>query len=52
MDDRQGVAVASAAGLRVIGTIGVLDRAALRGLIDLPAAVARLRETNPLPELR
>jgi hypothetical protein len=24
----------------------VLDRAALRGLIDLPAVVARLRETN------
>jgi predicted nucleic acid-binding protein len=46
MDDRQGVAAASAVGLRVIGTIGVLDRAALRGLIDLPAVVARLRETN------
>jgi len=46
MDDRQGVAAASAVGLRAIGTIGVLDREALRGLIDLPAVVARLRETN------
>jgi predicted nucleic acid-binding protein len=46
MDDRQGVIAASAAGLQVIGTLGVLDRAALRGLVDLPAAIARLRWTN------
>ena len=46
MDDRLGVATASAAGLRVIGTIGVLDRLAMRGLVDLPSAVARLRATN------
>ncbi len=46
MDDRRGVAAALGAGLRTTGTIGVLDRAALRGLIDLPAVVARLRATN------
>lgn len=46
MDDRQGVAAAIAAGLRVIGTIGLLDQAARRGLIDLTAAFARLRATN------
>ncbi len=46
IDDRKGVAAATAADLRVIGTIGVLDRAALRGMIDLPIAVGRLRATN------
>jgi predicted nucleic acid-binding protein len=46
MDDRLGVAAALAMGQRVIGTVGVLDRAARRGLIDLPASVARLRGTN------
>lgn len=46
IDDRRGAAAGSAANLRVIGTIGVLDRAALRGLVDLPIAVARLRQTN------
>ena len=28
------------------GTLGVLDRAAERGLIDLASAVASLRQTN------
>ena len=46
MDDRQGVAAATAAGLRVVGTIGLLDRAAQRGLIDLATTFARLRATN------
>ena len=46
MDDRAGVAVALAKGLAVVGTLGVLDRAARRGLIDLAAAFARLRTTN------
>ena len=46
MDDRQGIAAASAAGLTVVGTIGVLDRAARRGLIDLAGAIVRLRATN------
>jgi len=46
MDDRDGVAVARARGVEVTGTLGVLDRAALRGLIDLSTAFAALRATN------
>ena len=46
MDDRRGVAAALAHGLVPIGTIGLLDRAARRQLIDLPAAVERLKATN------
>ncbi len=46
MDDRAGVAVARARGLTGVGTLGVLDRAALRGLIAIEAAMARLRATN------
>jgi Domain of unknown function (DUF3368) len=30
----------------VIGTIGILEQAARQGLIDLPQAMARLRQTN------
>jgi predicted nucleic acid-binding protein len=46
MDDRQGVLAARRKGFGVIGTIGILDLAAERGLVDLPAAVGRLRRTN------
>ena len=46
MDDRAGASAARSHGLTVTGTVGVLDRAASRGMTDLPAAVARLRETN------
>jgi predicted nucleic acid-binding protein len=46
MDDRAGVAVAYLHGLAVTGTLGVLDLAARRGLIDLATAVARLKATN------
>jgi len=46
MDDRAGVAAARARGLDVIGTVGVLDRAATRRLIDIAAVVARLKATN------
>jgi predicted nucleic acid-binding protein len=46
MDDRQGVSTARRKGFGVIGTIGILDLAAERGLVDLPAAVSRLRQTN------
>jgi predicted nucleic acid-binding protein len=46
MDDRAGVAVARAQGIEVTGTLGVLDRAAPRGLVELPAALAALRATN------
>lgn len=46
MDDRAGVAVARRQGFTVTGTLGVLDLAAHRGLIDLADAFARLRGTT------
>jgi predicted nucleic acid-binding protein len=46
MDDRAGVAVAYQRGLTVTGTLGVLDLAARRGLIDLAAALGRLKATS------
>jgi predicted nucleic acid-binding protein len=46
MDDRAGVAIAYRHGLTVTGTLGVLDLAARRGLLDLAAAFAKLRATN------
>ncbi len=46
MDDRVGVAVAHRHGFAVTGTLGVLDLAAGRGLIDLSDALTRLRATN------
>lgn len=46
MDDRAGVAVAHKQGLVVTGTLGVLDLAARRGLIDLATAIGQLKATN------
>ncbi len=46
MDEREGVEEARRLGLIVTGTLGVLDRAAERGLIELVPAIARLRQTN------
>jgi predicted nucleic acid-binding protein len=46
MDDRAGVAAAYRHGLAATGTLGVLDIAARRGLIDLATALARLKATN------
>jgi predicted nucleic acid-binding protein len=46
MDDRQGVAFARAKGFAVTGTLGVLDLAAQRGLINLTQAFTRLKETS------
>jgi predicted nucleic acid-binding protein len=46
MDDRAAVAVARARGLAVVGTIGILDLAGRRKLIDIVDAVARLKTTN------
>jgi predicted nucleic acid-binding protein len=46
MDDRKGVMVARGKGLRVTGTLGVLDLAAQRGLIDFAQAVDGLRRTT------
>lgn len=46
MDERDGVKVARGRGLTVVGTLGVLDRAAEEGIIDLPSVVADLRATT------
>ncbi len=46
MDDRRGVAVALRKGLTVTGTMGLLARAAKRGMLDLGDAFSRLKRTN------
>jgi predicted nucleic acid-binding protein len=45
-DDRRARRIAEARGLRVVGTVWVLERAAERGLVDLPPTLARLLTTN------
>ena len=46
IDERKASTVARNQGLIVTGTLGVLDIAAERGLVDLKAAVTRLLQTN------
>jgi predicted nucleic acid-binding protein len=46
LDERRGREAAVGLGLSVTGALGVLDAAAGRGLIDLPAVLARLRTTS------
>jgi predicted nucleic acid-binding protein len=46
MDDRKAVIAARAKGLRVTGTLGILDLAAERGLVNFAQAVGRLRRTT------
>jgi predicted nucleic acid-binding protein len=46
MDDRAGRNAAIRCGLAVIGTIGLLEQAAARGLLDLPKTFEQLRQTN------
>lgn len=46
MDDLDGRAEARRLGIVVIGTVGLLERAAEKGLIELPASLARLQGTN------
>jgi predicted nucleic acid-binding protein len=46
MDDRAGVAAARSRGFAVTGAVGLLDRAARRGLIDLKGAVIRLQASS------
>ena len=46
IDDRAGARAAMSAGLEAFGTLGILDRASKRGLIDLPDALAKLLRTN------
>lgn len=46
MDDREGVAAARSKGLRVTGTLGVLDVAAAMSLVDFAQAVKKLERTS------
>jgi predicted nucleic acid-binding protein len=46
MDDQAGVTVARRRGLAATGTLGMLDVAARRGLVDLAAAFRRLKATS------
>lgn len=46
IDDRKGVDVAKQQGLRVTGTLGVLDLAAERGLVDFAEAIRALQHTT------
>jgi predicted nucleic acid-binding protein len=46
MDDQAGVTVARRQGLAATGTLGMLDVAARRGLVDLAAAFDRLKPTS------
>jgi len=46
LDDRQGTRVAREKGFRTIGTLRVLQLAARRGLLDLPDAFNRIKNTN------
>lgn len=46
IDEVRGRSAASQKGLAVTGTLGILDLAAEKRLLDLPSAIDRLRETN------
>lgn len=46
IDDRKGPNEAIRCGLRVAGTIGLLEAAGQRGLIDITTVIQRLRQTN------
>jgi predicted nucleic acid-binding protein len=46
MDDLDGRAAARRLGLAVVGTIGILEKMAETGFIDLPTTVTKLGRTN------
>jgi len=46
IDERKGAAVALRKGFEITGTLGLLTRAAQRGLLDLADALALLKRTN------
>lgn len=46
IDERAGSAIARSLGLSITGTLGILDEAARRGLIRLPDAIHRLKQTS------
>jgi predicted nucleic acid-binding protein len=46
IDERRGYAAAARKGIEVTGTLGILDLAAKRKLIDLKHAIELLKQTN------
>jgi predicted nucleic acid-binding protein len=46
IDERKGTAVALTKGLQATGTLGVLNLAASRGLVNLREALDQLTRTN------
>ena len=46
IDERRGRAAATMRGIKIIGTIGILDAAAEKHLLDLPTALSKLRQTS------
>jgi predicted nucleic acid-binding protein len=46
VDDGKARDLAIQQGLRIMGTVGVLEQAAAHGLVDLPEVLARLLTTN------
>ncbi len=46
LDENRGRQAARQRNLKMTGTLGLLDRAASQGLIDLSAAIDRLTQTN------
>jgi len=46
IDDAPGRAAATARGIETVGTLGVLRAAAMKELVNLPSALARLLTTN------
>ena len=46
VDDRQARQAAVSLGVAITGTIGILDKAAQTGLIDLRTVIRKLRKTN------
>jgi predicted nucleic acid-binding protein len=46
LDEKSARRIAAQRGMRFTGTLGVLGEAAARGMVDLPAAIDRLRRTN------
>ncbi|MGZ8844002.1 MAG: DUF3368 domain-containing protein [Pyrinomonadaceae bacterium] len=46
LDEIRARRIALAQGMPVIGTLGVIERAADQGLIDLPAVIKKLEQTS------